>query len=216
MSARFNDGLEVELDEVPPMRPAGDPASERPRFDRDAIRAHITMLHKLASAAGVDGVLVLACFGENPDTGRKTSSQVQKFAIGDINMMVDAIMALKDVPHLNVYAPWGIYRRDLPAGKRGEGKDLLCALALVADLDADTGKTGALPLPAPYTVESSAGNFQAVYPLSRALPPEEAGQLAGAVANAIGCDHGTGDVVHVWRPSGAERRRKGKWPRSCG
>jgi Protein of unknown function (DUF3987)/RepB DNA-primase from phage plasmid len=51
-------------------------------------------------------------------------------------------------------------------------------------------------------IETSSGNFQAFYPFSHALPPQEAHELAGTLADAIGCDHGTGDVVHIWRVPG--------------
>jgi hypothetical protein len=120
---------------------------EAARFDRAAIHAHIKLLHDLAAATGVDGVLVLACYGENPDSRRKVGSTVERFGVGDTDSMVDAIMATESVPYLNVYVPWGVYRHGLAAGERGRTKDLLCTLALVADLDADTGKTANYPYP---------------------------------------------------------------------
>jgi hypothetical protein len=192
---RSDEGLD-EFEEAPPTQP------HEAGFDRDAVHTHIKMLHDLAAASGVDGVLVLACYGENPDTGRKTSSRVEQFAIGDVTSMVDAIMALEHEPHLNVYAPWAVLRPDLARGKRGELNDIVCTLAFVADMDADTGKAGELPFLAPYVVESSPGNFQPVYPLARALPPGDAAPIAKALQRATGTDHGTGDVAHVWRVPG--------------
>jgi hypothetical protein len=171
-------------------------------FDRETIHDHVSMLHTLARAANVDGVLTLCCYGENPHSGRK-SSQVQRFRIGDVDLMVDAIMALEAVPHLNIYAPWAIMRHGLVGGERGGLNDIVRTLALVADLDSDTGKSGDLPLDPPYLIESSEGNYQAVYPLSRALPPTEAQPLAAALQAATQSDHGTKDLAHVWRVAGA-------------
>ena len=71
-----------------------------PRFDRELVHAHIKLLHDLAARAkadlGIDGQLVLACYGENPDTGVKTANQVMKFGIGHgLEQMVDVIMTLE-------------------------------------------------------------------------------------------------------------------------
>ena len=98
-----------------------DPA---PRFDRELVHAHIRLLHGLAGRAradlGIDGQLVLACYGENPDTGVKTASQVMKFGIGHgLEEMVGVIMALEHHPHLNVYVPFHIVRFGLGARERG-------------------------------------------------------------------------------------------------
>ena len=60
---------------------------------------------------------------------------------------------------------------------------------LVGDLDADTGKAGRnLPVPAPYTIETSAGNFQPVFPLERGLTCADAKPIAVALSDAIGAD----------------------------
>lgn len=144
-------------------------AWKHPPFDHDAIRAHMQMLHGLASMANVDGKLVLAVFAEDPTTGRKMTETVRHFKIGDIDGMTADVLAFKHHPHANIYAPFAIMRPDLPLKKKGGEADVLRVLALVGDLDADTGKFGALPLPAPYVVETSPGNTQAVYPLHRAI-----------------------------------------------
>jgi hypothetical protein len=73
----------------------------------------------------------------------------------------------------------------------------------VGDLDADTGKAGGpLPVDAPYILETSAGNFQPVFPLATALLPNEAKPLAIALADAVGCDHRTKDISGIWRIPG--------------
>ena len=174
--------------------------ADRPAFSRDAIHAHVTMLHRLAKLSAADGVLVVACYGENPDTGRKLPTQVQRFEIGDIDLMVETIMGFESQIHMNVYVPWAIYCRGLTGNERGGINDIVCTLALVADMDADTGMAGNLPLPAPYVIETSPGNSQPIYPLLRALP--DARQLALALGEATGGDYGTKDIAHIWRVPG--------------
>jgi hypothetical protein len=181
-----------------------DPA---PRFDRELVHAHIKLLHDLAARAkgdlGVDGQLVLACYGENPDTGAKTASQVMKFGIGHgLEEMVDVIMALEHHPHLNVYVPFHVVRFGLEARKRGGLCDVVAVLALVVDQDADKDKAGELPLPPHYVIESSPGNKQPVYVLAKAMRVEEAYPYAKALQRFTGTDSGTADVAHVWRVPG--------------
>ena len=191
-----------------------------PGFIRDEIHAHISMLHQLAS--GLDGVLVLACYGENPETGRKTASRVLRFAVGDVDNMVAAVMEMEHERHLNVYCPWAVYRHGIERGKRGEARDIVATFGLVADLDADAGRPGEPPLPAHYVIESSAGNFQPVYPFSPALEPQRAHELAQALGHKVGGDSGTKDIAHIWRVPGTlnwpnrvkVRGEKGHKPRS--
>ena len=98
----------------------------------------------------------MACYGENPDTGGKTASQVMKFGIGDgLEEMVDVIMALDQHPHLNVYVPFHIIGFGLGPRERGGLRDIVAVLALVVDQDADKEKAGELPLPPHYVMKSS-------------------------------------------------------------
>lgn len=174
-----------------------------PPFDPGAICTHLEMLHGLAAAAGVDGYLALAGYGEDPHTGTKARERHEHFRIGDVDGMTRSVLAYQHLPNLNAYAPWAIVRKDIGAGKRGGERDVLVVLAFVADLDADTGKAGELPLSSPYEIETSPGNLQAVYPLSRALAPAEAKPLAEGLADAAGCDSRTKDLSGVWRIPGA-------------
>jgi hypothetical protein len=178
-----------------------------PRFDREVVHAHISLLHDLAGRAradlGIDGQLVLACYGENPDTGVKIASQVMKFGIGHgLEEMVDVIMALEHHLHLNVYAPFHIVRFGLGARERGGLGDIVAVLALVVDQDADKEKAGELPLPPHYVMESSRGNKQSVYVLAKAMRVEDAYPYAKALQRFTGTDSGTADVAHVWRVPG--------------
>jgi hypothetical protein len=202
----FQEACKLNSEQAPPIAPETPPTAaeddSRPTFDRAAVHAHVSMLHELARGAQVDGVLVLACYGENPQTGRKVGSTVEHFAIGDVECMTASVMCKEGRDHLNVYIPWHIMRRDLAAGARGGLNDLRAVLALPVDLDSDTGKAGELPLKPQYVIETSADNSQPVYVFDRALSPEEAQPIAEALWEATGGDSGTKDLAHVWRVPG--------------
>jgi hypothetical protein len=172
-----------------------------PRFDAEAVRAHVELLHKLA--AGIDGNLIVATYGEDPATGRRQSFPVASVRVGRVDEMFDAVMAMEGRLHANVYTPLHVMRKDLPAGKRGGKGDIRAVLGLAADMDADTGKAnGALPYPPSLTIESSPGNRQPMWLFNRPLRPAEAEELAKALHAATGSDNGTKDIAHVWRIPG--------------
>ena len=170
------------------------PMSALPPFDRDAIEAHVSLLHGMA--AGVDGVLILAAFEE------RGAAQVQRFRIGDVDGMVKKIMGFENHPSVNLYAPWSVMRRDLEPGKKGAEADVVAVLAAVPDLDNDKYTIDELPVKAPYVVESSPGNFQPVYVFERPLAAADAKPVLAALSDFIGGDSGTKDCSHVWRIPG--------------
>ena len=158
------------------------------------------MLHTLAKGAGVEGIIAFTRIDANNKT------HTERFAIGDVDHMTDAIIGWSSHPDLNIYASYAIFRKDLPPGAAGGEADVCGVLALVGDLDSDMGKKAVgldgLPLQPPYVVETSANNFHAVFPLGRALSLSDAKPIAVALSNAIGGDSGTKDVSHLWRIPG--------------
>ena len=176
--------------------------SQRTSANAAAVRAHVEMLHSLAASAGVEGVLVLFGAGEDPQSGKKMPPVSERFAIGDVEGMIDAALSLGREAHRNVYAPWSIFRRDLPAGRKGAEADVVSVLAIVADIDNDKPTDGVSALPAPYVIESSPGNYQSVFPLASALQPEAAKPFAVSLADNVDCDKRTKDVSGVWRIPG--------------
>ena len=181
-------------------KPNQDGATAIPAPDHAAIRSHVELLHTLAKGAGVEGILAFTRIDANNKT------HTERFAIGDVDHMTDAIIGWSTHPDLNIYASYAIFRKDLPPGTPGGEADVRAVLALVGDLDSDVGKKGVglngLPMPPPYVVETSANNFHAVYPLGRALSPSDAKPIAVALSDAIGGDSGTKDVSHLWRIPG--------------
>ena len=164
-----------------------------PRFDRELVHAHIRLLHDLAARAradlGIEGQLVLACYGENPDTGREDRQPGHE--VRHRRRPRNVIMALEHHPHLNVYVPFHIVRFGLGARERGGLQDIVAVLALVVDQDADKEKAGELPLLPHYVIELSPGNKQPVYVLAKAMRVEEAYPYAKALQRFTGTDSGT-------------------------
>ena len=144
-----------------------DGATAIPVPDHAAIKSHVELLHTLAKGAGVEGILAFTRIDANGTT------HTERFAIGDVDHMTDAIIGWSTHPNLNIYASYAIFRKDLPLRSPGGEADVRAVLALVGDLDADIGKRAVgldgLPLQPPYVVETSAGNFHAVYPLGACI-----------------------------------------------
>ena len=177
-----------------------DGATAIPVPDHAAIKSHVGLLHTLAKGAGVEGILAFTTIDA------KSRTHTQRFAIGDVDHMADAIIGRSTHPDLNIYASYAIFRKDLPPRSPGGEGDVRAVLAVVGDLNSDIGKNAVsldkLPLRPPYVVETSADNFHAVFPLGRALLPSDAKPIAVALSDAIGGDRGTKDVSHLWRIPG--------------
>lgn len=169
-------------------------------FDEVAIRAHVEMIHGLAD--GLDGLLVVSTFHANPNKDDDTAGVVSHHAVGDVEGMVEAIVCHSETPHLNVFTGLQVMRRGLGRGKRGTEADIVGVLGLVVDLDADTGKTGELPIASSLVLETSPGNRQPFVLFDRPVSAAEAKPIAAALRRATGSDHGTGDICHVWRIPG--------------
>lgn len=179
--------------------PAIDSSSALP-FDSVVIRKHVELLHQLA--AGLAGKFVVSAFFANPTGEDAAGGVITHHSVGDVEGMLDAICAHAGTPNANVYACPNLMRPSLERGRKGGEADVTAVLALVADLDDDTGRSGAMPMDPNYVVESSPGNFQCSILLDRHLTPAEAKPLARALKRAANADHCTVDLSHVWRVPG--------------
>lgn len=180
--------------------PANRLPDPTPAFDEAAIRTHIEMLHQLA--AGIQGKFVVSTFFANPTGEDRSGGTISHHAVGDVEGMVDAVMAHASTPNANCYVCPNLMRLNLERGKKGSESDVAAVLALVADLDDDTGRSGAMPIESSCVVESSPGNYQCFLLLERPLSPGEAKPLAKALKLAANADHCTVDMSHVWRIPG--------------
>ncbi|ACM26513.1 DUF3987 domain-containing protein [Rhizobium rhizogenes] len=169
-------------------------------FDEAAIRTHIEMIHRLA--AGLDGVLVTSTYFADPSGDSDVPGAVTHHAVGDVDGMLDAILAHASTPNANVFTGLQVMRKGLARGKRGGEADIVAVLGLVVDLDADTGRAGTMPIEPNSVLETSAGNYQPFVLFDRAVTPAEAKPLAAALKRATVSDHGTADIAHVWRIPG--------------
>ncbi len=169
-------------------------------IESTAIREHITRLHE--TARGLEGTLVLASYGQDPQTGRNITPKVQHFAIGDIERMTKTAEAWAEEPHRNVYCPLAVAQPGTK--KRGKAEDYNHILGLCADFDDELAHEYAsrLPMPASVVIESSQGRFQAQYFFDKPATSEQAASLAKSLQALAGCDHCTSDLIHVWRVPG--------------
>ena len=159
------------------------------------IARHFAMMHQLA--AGHDGKLVLAAFGE----GR--APEISHFDIGanGIIAMTHAALAYQNVPGANLYAPLAVMRADLPSGMKGGESDIVAVLGAVVDSDGDKGKAARPPLQTDYLIETSPGNFQHFILFNNALSVEDAKPIMRALKRATKADCAD-DASHVWRIAG--------------
>src|SRR5258708_38968435 len=98
------------------------------KFARGAIHTHCSYLHAAAERADIeDGKLLLAVYGEDPDTDERFAI-VQPFVVGDIEGMTDAAMAVDGVPHRNVSSPPAVTRPDREQTRKGGESDLAAGL----------------------------------------------------------------------------------------
>lgn len=164
-----------------------------------SLQSHIRLLHKLAS--GLDGKLVLASYGEDPNTGKAIKPDVRHFRVGNVASMVKAATKLAKEKHRNIYAPVAVMKPDLSRGRKGGEQDILAVFGLVADFDDANAADYANRLPAPpdYVLETSKGRYQAFYFFAEPLGPKEAKGLGERLKAFAGCDHGAVDMSHVWR-----------------
>ncbi|MBR0948279.1 hypothetical protein ABIF68_007605 [Bradyrhizobium japonicum] len=91
----------------------------------DPIRTHCEMLHGLAKS--VDGVFVVSAFNANLKGDKGT---ITHHRVGDVDGMVEAILAHQDTPGANVYTAPHIMKRGLPRGKRGTKADIVVVVGL--------------------------------------------------------------------------------------
>lgn len=166
----------------------------------DAIQQHVALLHD--AAAGVDGVLVVSVFHASAASETDKPGTITHHRVGDVDGMFDAISAHVKTAGANIYVGLQVMRKGLARGHRGTESDIVAVLGLVADMDADTGKTGDYPYTPSFVLETSPGNRQPFWIFDKPVAPITAKRIAASLRQATGADFGTADVSHVWRVPG--------------
>lgn len=174
----------------------------------DVARTHIAMLHNLA--AGLEGIMVLASYGETPE-GEKIAPRVQHFKVGDVEGMTQAAAALSTQEHRNIYMPLAVMRPDLLATAKGAEEDIIAVLGFVTDFDHGLGNEykDRSPLTPSYVQRTSPGNAQCFFLFEKPLliqseqDREKAKDLVKRITQAAdGADKSGADLSHVWRIPG--------------
>lgn len=164
---------------------------------------HIKLLHD--SAAGIDGKLVLAAFGEN------LAPIVKHFSVGDVSGMFQAATDLSQRSGYNIYMPLAVMRTDLLPTSKGKKEDVIALLGFVADYDKGMGAdyTTRCPIKPSYALETSPNNVQCFFLLDKPLSissdsdHKKADELATKLTQACnGADSCGADISHVWRIPG--------------
>src|SRR5262249_21938883 len=94
---------------------------------------------------------------------------------------------------VNLYVPWSVMRGDLEPGRKGSESDVVAVLAAVGDIDKDKYSLNDFPIEAPYVIETSQENFQAIYFFERPMRVADARPPLSALSDSIGGDTGTKD-----------------------
>jgi len=184
-----------------------------PSFDRLAIETHVRLLHELAAAtladddkvAAAHGILILLAIREGDRSPRP-----QRFAIGDVEKMVEAIMCYDQVPGINLYAPFCGMFSNLAFGAKGGERSVKHVFAAVADIDRDPGKPvqATIDVQPSYVIETSPGNFQYFFIFPRPLCAEAAKPVLLALHAAVGGDDSMSIPDELaWREERAQDRR---------
>lgn len=177
----------------------------------DAVHAHCAMLASLAR--GLDGVFVLAGYGEDPRTGATLEPRVEHIEAQEVrgrnaaDRLYGRALGMAEDPGRNVYAAASLMRPGIGAGRKGGEQDVAHVLALVTDFDAkDDPRAGEyadrLPLAPNLVVETSPGSFQCWYCLDEPATLEAAKPVARSLVDSAGCDPTAKDLSHVWRIPG--------------
>ena len=78
---------------------------------------HVEMLQRLA--AGRPGKLVIAGYGQDPETGQKLPAKVRSFNGDSTTAMVEFAEQLATEDHRNIYMPLAQMGADLEASRKG-------------------------------------------------------------------------------------------------
>jgi len=116
--------------------------------------------------------------------------------------------------NINVYFSWHMLRPDLPHRSGGEKEDVIATLALVTDFDNGPGHDEAnnfgtetwtipgLSIAPSAVIETSPGNYQAIFAFHAPVPPKDGAALAEMLWKVAQCDPATKNIVQPWRVPG--------------
>jgi RepB DNA-primase from phage plasmid len=170
-------------------------------IDKATVRLFIELISEhvkeAINGAGQPGFLQLCRISPLEDKSVVPS----RFEISDVEHMVKTAVGDADAGH-NVYIEARTVRPGLHGNKRGGLQDTAWVFGLVADCDADKDKSGNITVKPSLAVETSPGNFQLWYLLTRAIPVEQAKVIGDAIRANSGTDQDTGVITQCYRVPG--------------
>jgi putative DNA primase/helicase len=190
-------------------------------FDRDQLSAFLQLLHRLAAPFAPEspggrsrGVLMLSRAEVFPKAEKDDIWVNIQITPGDLeNSLFEAGLA-EDRDNVNVYFGWHVVRIGVSPRSRGKAEDVIAKLALVADFDNGPGHTEAnnfdtetwtipgLGIAPSAVIETSPGNYQAIFAFDAPVPPKDAAALAELLWKVAQCDPSTKKVDQPWRVPG--------------
>ncbi len=182
---------------------------EKNYMNQAAIRPEATreQLQKIAvgvSLVGCNGQILIASFGEDPDSGKAIWPKIEHFNPNDVDGMVRFVGQISKDKHRNVYLSYSLMRSDLEKNRKGRLNDVVAVFGLCADFDDEHAANyhERLPMEPDFVLETSQDRFQAVYLFDRPLESSEATEIAERLQKNSGCDNCSKDLAHVWRVAG--------------
>jgi RepB DNA-primase from phage plasmid len=160
----------------------------------ELINEHVT---EAINGAGAPGLLQLSRIHPLDDKSVVPS----RFALGDVEGMVKLAIGDASAGH-NVYLEARTVRDGLRGNRRGNIEDTAWVFGLVIDSDSDKGKGGNVTVRPSLAVETSPGNFQLWYLLTRVIPAEQARAIGDAIRTSSGTDQDTGVITQCYRVPG--------------
>lgn len=166
----------------------------------NSLNSHISMLHKFAK--GIDGLLILASFGEN------IPPIIRHYKAGDADAMAKDAIELSEQQGRNVYAPLAVMRPDLPKNAKGTEQDIIATLGFVADFDHGRGANypSRCPVKPSYVLETSPSNAQCFFMFEKPLlinNETDRARVKNLVSqltqSSLEADPIGADLSHVWR-----------------
>jgi putative DNA primase/helicase len=190
-------------------------------FDYEALRLFLELQHRLAAPydarkpGGLPrGLLMLSRVEVFPTKDQDPIWVNIRLLPGNLQDSLDEIRRADGLNNVNVHFSWHVLRPDLPPRVRGGNDDLVATLALVADFDNGSGHlegnnfdpaTGTIPgltVAPTAVVETSPGNYQALFIFDTPIGPDRAKPLAEMLWKVAQCDPATRSLTQPWRVPG--------------
>ena len=191
-------------------------------WDHSALRAFVEMLDRLAApyapqtpGGRAAGLLMVSHAEVHPHSDKGDVWVNVRVDPGNVEALFAEALHSEPRTNVNVYFGWHVLRLGLTARERGGSEDVIAKLALVADFDNGPGHEKeannfdpeimtipGLEIAPSAVVETSPGNYQAIFAFSPPLTPAQGVELGEMLWKVARCDQATKVLAQPWRPAG--------------